>query len=287
MVKGNPPSPRDSHSCTTVGNNLYVFGGTDGKSPLKDLHILDTCKSCFLKWLIIIFPIFHFFFGCSSLHKILCFSFQNVAMEFTNVIKGRVLKLWPVNCKVVKFSFFFSKIIEKSEITLACKSCSFFLHQLLMNSYCKIWQPWWLFLIDVCEHDFCFAIIRFELWITCGFNMIEPTESNDVSKCRLLASIRLVGGNHCLFACKLLSLGLFLFILFCLINRCNAFELFLIMVTKYLILCSLVSVCVIISERSYMIPWPSVCMVNSTLKFIHMRHMVWYVDCWHDEACLG
>lgn len=42
MVKGNPPSPRDSHSCTTVGNNLFVFGGTDGRDPLKDLHILDT-----------------------------------------------------------------------------------------------------------------------------------------------------------------------------------------------------------------------------------------------------
>ncbi|CAM6124228.1 unnamed protein product [Calypogeia fissa] len=42
MVKGTPPSPRDSHTCTTVGNRLFVFGGTDGSSPLKDLHILDT-----------------------------------------------------------------------------------------------------------------------------------------------------------------------------------------------------------------------------------------------------
>ncbi|OWM65219.1 hypothetical protein CDL15_Pgr008808 [Punica granatum] len=41
-VKGSPPTPRDSHSCTTVGDNLFVFGGTDGRSPLKDLHILDT-----------------------------------------------------------------------------------------------------------------------------------------------------------------------------------------------------------------------------------------------------
>ncbi|XXG46576.1 hypothetical protein AAC387_Pa02g1386 [Persea americana] len=48
MVKGNPPSPRDSHSCTTVGNNLYVFGGTDGKSPLKDLHILDTSSNTWI-----------------------------------------------------------------------------------------------------------------------------------------------------------------------------------------------------------------------------------------------
>lgn len=44
MIKGTPPTPRDSHSCTTVGDNLYVFGGTDGTNPLRDLHILDTCK---------------------------------------------------------------------------------------------------------------------------------------------------------------------------------------------------------------------------------------------------
>ncbi|KAL5544644.1 hypothetical protein UlMin_008428 [Ulmus minor] len=42
VIKGTPPVPRDSHSCTTVGDNLFVFGGTDGMSPLKDLHILDT-----------------------------------------------------------------------------------------------------------------------------------------------------------------------------------------------------------------------------------------------------
>lgn len=41
-IKGTPPTPRDSHSCTTVGDNLFVFGGTDGMNPLKDLHILDT-----------------------------------------------------------------------------------------------------------------------------------------------------------------------------------------------------------------------------------------------------
>ncbi|CAN6470773.1 unnamed protein product [Victoria cruziana] len=41
MVKGVPPLPRDSHSCTTVGNKLFVFGGTDGQNPLKDLHVLD------------------------------------------------------------------------------------------------------------------------------------------------------------------------------------------------------------------------------------------------------
>ncbi|OMO62949.1 Kelch repeat type 2 [Corchorus capsularis] len=42
VMKGTPPTPRDSHSCTTVGDNLFVLGGTDGTNPLKDLHILDT-----------------------------------------------------------------------------------------------------------------------------------------------------------------------------------------------------------------------------------------------------
>lgn len=42
VMKGAVPIPRDSHSCTTVGDNLFVFGGTDGRRPLGDLHILDT-----------------------------------------------------------------------------------------------------------------------------------------------------------------------------------------------------------------------------------------------------
>ncbi|XP_038880676.1 host cell factor 2 isoform X3 [Benincasa hispida] len=42
VIKGSPPTPRDSHTCITIGDNLFVFGGTDGMSPLKDLHILDT-----------------------------------------------------------------------------------------------------------------------------------------------------------------------------------------------------------------------------------------------------
>ncbi|RDX97342.1 Kelch domain-containing protein 3, partial [Mucuna pruriens] len=41
-IKGSPPTPRDSHTCTAIGDNLFVFGGTDGMNPLKDLHILDT-----------------------------------------------------------------------------------------------------------------------------------------------------------------------------------------------------------------------------------------------------
>ncbi|KAK3440346.1 hypothetical protein EUGRSUZ_B00621 [Eucalyptus grandis] len=42
MIKGMPPAPRDGHSCTNVGENLFVFGGTDGMNPLGDLHILYT-----------------------------------------------------------------------------------------------------------------------------------------------------------------------------------------------------------------------------------------------------
>ena len=42
-IKGPPPTPRDSHSCTVIGDSLFVFGGTDGSKLLNDLHILDTC----------------------------------------------------------------------------------------------------------------------------------------------------------------------------------------------------------------------------------------------------
>lgn len=44
-IKGTPPTPRDSHTCTAVGDNLFVFGGTDGLNPLRDLHILDTSSN--------------------------------------------------------------------------------------------------------------------------------------------------------------------------------------------------------------------------------------------------
>ncbi|PKA59848.1 Acyl-CoA-binding domain-containing protein 4 [Apostasia shenzhenica] len=53
MMKGVPPSPRDSHSCTTVGNRLFVFGGTDGTNPLNDLHILDASTNTWIS------PILH------------------------------------------------------------------------------------------------------------------------------------------------------------------------------------------------------------------------------------
>lgn len=48
VIKGTPPAPRDSHSCTSVGDNLFVFGGTDGRNPLRDLHILDTSSNTWI-----------------------------------------------------------------------------------------------------------------------------------------------------------------------------------------------------------------------------------------------
>lgn len=55
-MKGILPTPRDSHSCTTIGDNLFVFGGTDGKKPLNDLHILDTCEFVYSFHYISLFP---------------------------------------------------------------------------------------------------------------------------------------------------------------------------------------------------------------------------------------
>ncbi|XP_039069408.1 RING finger protein B-like isoform X2 [Hibiscus syriacus] len=48
VMKGTLPRARDSHSCTTVDDNLFVFGGTDGMKPLKDLHILETCTDTWI-----------------------------------------------------------------------------------------------------------------------------------------------------------------------------------------------------------------------------------------------
>ncbi|EFJ05493.1 hypothetical protein SELMODRAFT_431513 [Selaginella moellendorffii] len=45
VMKGTHPSPRDSHSSTAVGSKLYVFGGTNGISPLDDLFVLDNATN--------------------------------------------------------------------------------------------------------------------------------------------------------------------------------------------------------------------------------------------------
>ncbi|KAK4735495.1 hypothetical protein R3W88_009756 [Solanum pinnatisectum] len=48
VTKGALPSPRDSHSCTAVGDNLFVFGGTNGTNSLNDLYILDTSSNTWI-----------------------------------------------------------------------------------------------------------------------------------------------------------------------------------------------------------------------------------------------
>ncbi|XP_047265784.1 kelch domain-containing protein 3 isoform X1 [Capsicum annuum] len=48
LTKGALPSPRDSHSCTTIGDKLFVFGGTNGRVPLNDLHIFDTSSNTWI-----------------------------------------------------------------------------------------------------------------------------------------------------------------------------------------------------------------------------------------------
>ncbi|XP_076902562.1 uncharacterized protein LOC143557357 [Bidens hawaiensis] len=47
-MQGALPVPRDSHSCTAIGDKLFVFGGTDGNVPLKDLHILETSTNTWM-----------------------------------------------------------------------------------------------------------------------------------------------------------------------------------------------------------------------------------------------
>ncbi|EFJ21745.1 hypothetical protein SELMODRAFT_52725, partial [Selaginella moellendorffii] len=42
FLKGTLPAPRDSHTCTAAGSKLFVFGGTDGTTPLNELYVLDT-----------------------------------------------------------------------------------------------------------------------------------------------------------------------------------------------------------------------------------------------------
>lgn len=55
MTSGTPPSPRDSHSCSSWRNKFIVVGGEDGHDYyLSDVHILDTGIMTFFKslWLL-------------------------------------------------------------------------------------------------------------------------------------------------------------------------------------------------------------------------------------------
>ncbi|KAJ7515500.1 hypothetical protein O6H91_22G015900 [Diphasiastrum complanatum] len=49
VLKGTPPSPRNSHTSTTVGDRIFVFGGTDGHKPLDDFYVLDTVSNTWSK----------------------------------------------------------------------------------------------------------------------------------------------------------------------------------------------------------------------------------------------
>lgn len=81
-MQGTLPVPRDSHSCTTVGDRLFIFGGTDGNVPLKDLHILDTCES---------FLHFHFHLFNVELHKLISvYSFVYVRL-FYNIVSHKYM----------------------------------------------------------------------------------------------------------------------------------------------------------------------------------------------------
>ena len=49
MTTGNPPSPRDSHTCSSWKNRIIVLGGEDSSDCyLSDVHILDTGSLSFL-----------------------------------------------------------------------------------------------------------------------------------------------------------------------------------------------------------------------------------------------
>ena len=82
VVLGQPPTPRDNHSCTTVGQNMFVFGGTDGIRQLNNLHIFKTCTLILfvslcvnsrvkvLDILLFIFP----FYSSMSIYKLTVFA---------------------------------------------------------------------------------------------------------------------------------------------------------------------------------------------------------------------
>ena len=47
-TSGTPPSPRDSHTCSSWKNKVIVIGGEDAHDYyLSDVHILDTGTSHF------------------------------------------------------------------------------------------------------------------------------------------------------------------------------------------------------------------------------------------------
>ncbi|CEG41761.1 Kelch repeat-containing proteins [Plasmopara halstedii] len=41
-IQGSPPSARSGHTCTVIGNEVVVFGGSRGRNRQSSVHILDT-----------------------------------------------------------------------------------------------------------------------------------------------------------------------------------------------------------------------------------------------------
>ncbi|ETL25050.1 hypothetical protein L916_21058, partial [Phytophthora nicotianae] len=41
-IQGSPPSARSGHTCTAVGNEVVVFGGSGGRNRQSSVHILDS-----------------------------------------------------------------------------------------------------------------------------------------------------------------------------------------------------------------------------------------------------
>ena len=40
QIDGIPPPPRMGCTASVVGTDVYLFGGSDGKTSLRDLHVL-------------------------------------------------------------------------------------------------------------------------------------------------------------------------------------------------------------------------------------------------------
>lgn len=45
----NTPEPRDSHACVRIGNNMYIFGGSNGENPLNDMFAFNLVSKTWIK----------------------------------------------------------------------------------------------------------------------------------------------------------------------------------------------------------------------------------------------
>ena len=76
-TSGDPPSARDSHTCSSWKNKIIVIGGEDGDDYyLSDVHILDA-GFIFLLSFFNEFHTFMFFYVC--MHAFGCFSLHGIS----------------------------------------------------------------------------------------------------------------------------------------------------------------------------------------------------------------